>query len=162
VADTLQQRYPERPMGIWGASLGGAVAIQAMANEPRISFGVIESTFDEFEKVAAEYGADWMFGLKNAWLTKHVLEKSGEIACFDPFSVKPVEAAAQIDRPVIFIHGDADDRIPIAFGEQNYLACRAALKRWMVVEGAAHNDLWRVAGGQLRQNIAAFLTEARQ
>lgn len=162
VADTLEQHFPGRPVGIWGASLGGAVAIQAMADEPRISFGIVESTFDEFEKVAAEYGADWMFGLKNARLTRHVLEKSGEIACFDPFSVKPVKAAAHIDRPVMFIHGDADDRIPIAFGEQNYLACPAALKRWIVIKGGGHNDLWRKAGEQLRQNIAAFLTETRQ
>lgn len=44
VADTLGSDSRRRPMAIWGASLGGAVALQAMAVEPRYSFGLVERT----------------------------------------------------------------------------------------------------------------------
>ena len=36
------------PIGIWGQSLGGAVALQAMAIDERINFGIVESTFSDF------------------------------------------------------------------------------------------------------------------
>lgn len=157
VADTLSKRFPNRPLAIWGASLGGAVALQAMEVEPRYQFGIVESTFDEFEKVALEYGADWLFGLRSLWLTQRVLHKSGEIAHFDPNAVKPVQSAAKIDRPILFIHGDKDARIPMWFGERNYEACPAPGKRWYKVPGAGHNNLWRIAGDSMRTNVLGFL-----
>lgn len=161
VADTLEKLFPKRPMAIWGASLGGAVALQAMAIEPRYRFGIVESTFDEFNKVAMEYGADWMFGLRSHWLTNRVLQKSGQIAHFDPNAVKPVQSAAQIDRPILFIHGDKDARIPMWFGERNYEACPAVGKRWYKVPGAGHNNLWKIAGEPLRLEVFRFLREQR-
>jgi len=48
VVDSLLRMTNGKPVGIWGASLGGAVALQAMGLDHRISFGIIESTFDEF------------------------------------------------------------------------------------------------------------------
>ncbi|MBC7778099.1 MAG: alpha/beta fold hydrolase [Phycisphaerae bacterium] len=159
VADTLARLFPMRPMAIWGASLGGAIALQAMAVEPRFRFGIVESTFDEFDKVSMEYGADWFFGLRSHWLTDHVLAKSGRIAHFEPDSVKPVVSAAQITRPVLFMHGDKDARIPMWFGQRNYEACPAVGKRWYIVRGAGHSNLWRIAGDTMRQEVLRFLKE---
>lgn len=157
VADTLSKRFPDRKIGIWGASLGGAVALQAMGADERFQFGIIESTFHEFDKVAMEYGADWFFGIRSWWLTQHVLQKSAQIAQFDPFSVRPVDAAARITKPVLFIHGDKDARIPMWFGEKNYEVCPAPEKRWFKVPGGGHNDLWRKAGPAMEAQITSFL-----
>ncbi|MFN0213406.1 MAG: alpha/beta hydrolase [Saprospiraceae bacterium] len=159
VADTLARRFPNRPMAIWGASLGGAIALQAMAVEPRFQFGIVESTFDEFEKVAMEYGADWFFGVRSRWLTQRVLNKSGQIANFDAFGIKPVLAAAQINHPVLFIHGDKDARIPMWFGERNYEACPAPGKRWYKVPGGGHSNLWKIAGDSMVTEVLGFLNE---
>jgi pimeloyl-ACP methyl ester carboxylesterase len=159
VADTLYRLFPNRPMGIWGASLGGAVTLQSMAVEPRYQFGIVESTFDEFDKVATEYGADWLFGLRSQWLTNRILSKAGKIAHFDPNAVKPVVSAAQINRPVLFIHGDKDSRIPMWFGQRNYEACPAPGKRWYQVPGAGHNNLWKIAGDSMQQKVFSFLKE---
>lgn len=157
VADTLASRCPGRPIGIWGESLGGAIALQAMALDTRYRFGVVASTFDEFEKTAIEYEADWLFGLRSRWLARHVLQKSGAIAHFDPFAVKPVVAAAQIDRPVMFIHGDKDARIPMWFGQRNFEACPAPGKEWYKVQGAGHLNVWAAGGDSLRSHVLAFL-----
>jgi len=104
-----------------------------------------------------EYGADMMFGLKSRWLTDHVLNKSGIIARFDPQSVKPVVSASAIDRPVLFMHGSRDDKIPIEFDRRNYDAVQSADKQWIMVEGAGHNDLWSVDGVDLKGRVLAFL-----
>jgi fermentation-respiration switch protein FrsA (DUF1100 family) len=159
VADTLSARYPALPVGIWGTSLGGAIALQSMEADTRFDFGIVESTFHHFKMVAMEFGADWFFGLRSHWVTDRVLENSGKIARFDPFSIEPMLSAQKIDRPVLFMHGDKDARIPMWFGEKNYEACPAPGKRWIKVHGAGHNNLWRVAGEMLRTEVTRFLAE---
>lgn len=159
VADTLEQRFPTQMLGIWGASLGGAVALQAMAVEPRYQIGIIESTFDEYEKVAMEYGARWMFGLRSTWLTHHILEKAGKIAQFEPDSAMPVRAASQIERPVLFIHGDRDARIPMRFGEHNFDVCPSPTKKWYRVHGGGHSNLWRKEYEALKRETIGFLQQ---
>jgi uncharacterized protein len=157
VLDTLLVRFPQRPVAVWGASLGGAVALQAMGLDQRFAFGVVESTFDEFENVAVEYGADLMFGIRSRALTRHVTAKSAGIAHFDPAAVKPVESACRITCPVLFIHGTDDDKIPISFGRRNFDATQSAEKQWIEVGGGGHNDLWRVAAETLPGQVSQFL-----
>lgn len=147
------------PVGIWGASLGGAIALQAMALDGRIRFGIIESTFDEFEKVAEEYGADWMLGFRSKQIVERVIAKSGQIAHFDPKAVKPVEAAAKIDRPMLFLHGDADDKIPIEFNRRNFEAVQSSEKQWITVPGGGHSNLWGIGGKDLERQVLAFLKQ---
>ena len=159
VLDSVMPLSGGKPAGIWGASLGGAIALQAMALDRRIVFGVIESTFDEFEKVAEEYGADWMLGLRNKWVVNRVLDKSGAIAHFEPKAVKPVEAAAMIDRPVLFMHGDADDKIPIEFNRRNFEAVRSPEKQWITVAGGGHSNIWGFGGDGLEQQVLSFLEQ---
>lgn len=161
VADTLARRAPGRPMAIWGASLGGAIALQAMDVEPRFSFGIVESTFDEYPRVAEEYGADFMLGLRSKWVLNRVLHKAGTIADFDPYAVKPVEAAARIDRPVLFMHGDKDSRIPLEFNKRNFDAVPNAGKRWVVAPGAGHINIWAKDGEHLKREVYAFLAARR-
>lgn len=159
VLDSVATLSDGQPAGIWGASLGGAIALQAMALDRRIVFGVIESTFDEFEKVAEEYGADWMLGLRSKWMLNRVLDKSGAIAHFEPKTVKPVEAAAAIDRPVLFLHGDADDKIPIEFNRRNFEAVRSPEKQWITVPGGGHSNIWRFGGDALERQVLTFLEQ---
>lgn len=162
VADTLEALFPGRAMGIWGTSLGGAITLQSMAIEPRYRFGIVESTFDEFDKVAMEYGAKWFFGIRSTWLTNRVIQKSGQIAHFDPDAVKPVRAAGRIDRPVLFLHGEQDSRIPLAFGKRNFDSCAAEIKYWHPVVGAGHNNLWKIAGDSMHAVVRHYLSTLPQ
>jgi pimeloyl-ACP methyl ester carboxylesterase len=144
-------------VGIWGKSLGGAIALQTMAMDDRIGFGIIESTFDEFNKVALEYGADYLLGYKIKWLTNYVLNKSGAIAHFNPNDIKPVVAAKSTTKPVLFIHGDADHKIPIEFNRNNYNAVKNSAKVWITVPGAGHHDVGAVGGDALNDAILKFV-----
>lgn len=161
VADSLSKRMPGCPLAIWGASLGGAIALESMAVEPRFTFGIVESTFDEYPKVVAEYGTAYMLGFRPQWVLNRVLRKSGEIADFDPYAVNPVVSAAQIDRPVLFLHGDRDARIPLAFNKRNYDALNNDRKQWVTVPGGGHSNLWAVDGEHLSKVVNAFLAERR-
>ena len=44
----------ELPTGVFGHSMGGAVALQALAREPGIDFGIVESAFGDFNTFNAK------------------------------------------------------------------------------------------------------------
>ncbi len=48
--------------------------------------------------------------------------------------------APQIDRPVLVLHGDRDQVIPVDLGRA--LAAKFPCARFVEVEGAGHNDIW--------------------
>ncbi|MEI7587824.1 hypothetical protein, partial [Runella sp.] len=121
-----------------------------------LKFGIIESTFDRFENVALEYGEDFT-GIKNKALSDHVITKSGKIAGFKPFEVNPVESCGHITCPIFMAHGDADDKIPFAFGQHNFNALASVDKEFEQVHGAGHENLRTFGGRAYMDKMEAFL-----
>ena len=158
LVDTLLNKGVHQPIGIYGNSLGGAVALQAMGLDSRLQFGVIESTFDQFPNVALEYGEDFV-GVRSRWLTDRVIRESGRIAGFDPWSVMPMQDCDRITCPVFMAHGTADKRIPIAFGRNNFKALRSAKKEFHEVPEAGHYNLSTVGGDEYWNRLQDFLVD---
>lgn len=158
LVDTLLARDSTQRIGILGNSLGGAIALQALAADKRLQFGIIESTFHDLEAVVAEYGED-MLGIKSVWLTRHILEKSAVIAGFDPFSVKPGEAARQITQPVLVAHGDADEKIPFAFGRINFERLASPQKQWYTIVGGHHRQVAKAGGEAYFEAMMRFIEQ---
>ncbi len=156
VVDTLLARHPNMRIGIYGNSLGGAVALQVLAEDKRLQFGIIESTFNTMENVVAQYGENY-FGIRSEWLTRHTLDKAAAIAHFDPYAVKPCQSACSITQPIFMAHGDADERIPFAFGRDNFEHLASQDKEWHTVQGAGHNDIWARGGAEYQAAMLAFL-----
>lgn len=156
IIDTLGHRKHLLPVGIQGASLGGAVALQALGYDKRLSFGIVESTFNTLENVITEYGYDY-FKFRSRWLARHILSKSALIARFRPFDVKPVDACRDIEQPILMVHGDADEKIPIDFHRDNFAALNSTDKEFFVVKGAGHDNVGEIGGDNYRQKIFGFL-----
>ena len=156
VLNKILKKYAKLPIGIHGTSLGGAVALQALAIEKRLSFGIIESTFDTLENVIEEYGHD-LLKFRSRWLVRHILSRSAAIAQFRPFDIKPVESCRQIEQPMLLVHGDADEKIPISFNLNNFNALKTADKEFFIVKGAGHEDVAEVGGAKYRQKLLDFL-----
>jgi uncharacterized protein len=156
VINRVLKKYSTLPIGIHGTSMGGAVAIQALAIEKRLSFGIIESTFDTLENVIEEYSLD-VLKFRSRWLVRLVLSRSAKIAQFTPFDIKPVESCRQIEQPILMIHGDADKKIPIAFNLDNFNALKTTDKEFYIVKGAGHEDVREVGGAAYEQKMLEFL-----
>jgi alpha-beta hydrolase superfamily lysophospholipase len=154
--DALKKRFPKLPIGIHGSSLGGAVALQALAHDKRIGFGIVESTFNTLENVVVEYGRDY-FKFRSTWLAKRILNKAAVIARFNPFDIKPVEACKDIEQPILLAHGDMDEKIPIGFNQDNFSALKSQDKEFYIVKGANHDNVGEIGGEVYRQKILDFL-----
>jgi len=132
---TSRRVTPDR-MLLFGRSLGAAVAGYVAAR--RLAAGLIlESAFPSVAAVARTH----YFGLPVDWL----LGAEFNLA----------ERLADLSLPVLVVHGDRDDIIPIELGQQVFAAVRAP-KDFYLVPGADHNDLYLVGGRSYFQRLRQF------
>lgn len=157
IVSFLKVKYPDTPIGVWGASMGGAIGLQAMELDARIEFGVIESTFTNLPQITYDYQKRYSAGLGLRFATDFALERAGKIAKFDPLKVSPLASVKNIEQPVFFAHGRDDRRISHNYGKQLYDAVASQEKYWEVVEGAGHLNVGKIGGEDYYQKILIFI-----
>ncbi|HJR58917.1 MAG TPA: alpha/beta hydrolase [Vicinamibacterales bacterium] len=123
------------PVVLIGTSLGAAVALQAAADDPRISRVVAAEIFSDLETVARERAPF----LLPSWVVRKAFDLAEQRGSFKVADVSPVLAARRVAVPVLLIHGAADRETPPAHSER-VLAALAGPKRLLLVEGAGHNQ----------------------
>lgn len=123
------------PVVLIGSSLGGAVALQLAADEPRISAVVAAETFSDFRTVAIER-APFFF---NSSSIEHSIVKAEQKGSFRIDAVSPADAARDITIPVLVIHG-ADDVDTPPDHSRRIFESLAGPKRLILVPGAGHNE----------------------
>lgn len=131
---------PER-LVIHGRSLGGAVAAR-LAAEHRCAGLVLESTFTSVPDMAA-----LRFGRPAAWLVR------------SRFPVE--ETVRRLDVPVLILHGEEDDTIPVSMSRRLHRAAGGRAELWLV-PGAHHNDLDFFAGEDYARRLGGFLRKVTE
>lgn len=135
------QLWPKQDIFVHGLSMGGAITMftsgEEFADSLRVA-GFIEdcgfsSTWDELSyQLKTEYGmpsfpildiADWFCYFRHGWDFK------GSDA---------VKQVAKSKKPMLFIHGDADDFVPTDMVFKCYDAKTTGYKELWIVPGAAH------------------------
>jgi len=129
----------DREVVVFGKSLGGAVACE-IARGRDLRALILESTFSSLAAVA------------------HHLFPGLPAGTELPESYASIDKVAELRCPVLVIHGDRDELIPLEEGLALYEAAPQPKRLW-VVEGAGHNDVSLVAGQAYAERIAAFLRE---
>jgi alpha-beta hydrolase superfamily lysophospholipase len=155
--DYLLTKGLDSNIGVWGQSLGGAIALQTLAIEPKLKFGIIESTFSEFTTIVDDY-SERMFGFSIPFVNQYALYRASEIANFKPEEVSPQESAKKIRQPVLVAHGTADTHIKFAYGKTNFDKLASDQKIFLPIEGAVHHNLWQVGGKTYFEKVFSFLS----
>lgn len=159
VIDAVKERYPgSGPYAIFGSSLGGAVAVQALSVDARIVCGIAESPFATLRETIHDY-AKRLFSIPVDAVTDAALRRSEQIASFAVDSVKPEVSAAMVHQPVMIVHGLNDERISPEYGRRVFEQLRSPEKVWYPIPGAMHNDVYTVGGVEYQKKILAFLEE---
>jgi fermentation-respiration switch protein FrsA (DUF1100 family) len=128
-----RRRGPANKVVIHGRSLGGAVATRLAATQPADGL-IIESTFTSLADMA---------GRTTIPLARRLVAYN-----FDSLShIRSVTA------PVLVVHGEQDELIPLSMGETLRDAAGA---EWLAIPGGLHNDTWVVGGAVYWQKLASF------
>jgi len=126
-------------IGIWGFSMGGAVALMTAPEAPEIRAVVAETSYASLDRMAPEVFPLPLIRYPLAYLTG-VWAKL--FLGIDIKNVSPVESAKQIDIPVLLIHSTNDEVIPFSHAELLKEALKDNLKaEFWFQEDLAHGQL---------------------
>ncbi len=157
VRSILHSQYPQLPIGIWGTSYGGAVALQSLGNDRLFAFGIIESTFANLGDVVDQYGKNALGFELPRQISARALAKAGEMAHFDPRQVSPENSALSIRVPILHMHGARDANIPIDHAYRIGKNCTHCDYRFEVFEAGGHFDLHQSDPEKHRLLVEDFL-----
>lgn len=138
-------------VGLFGQSIGAAIAAVAGAEEPLAAGVVLEAGFSRYRDITASV-------LKRSWLTWPVA------FVFPPLFVRrrwdPVDYVGKIaPRPVLIIHGTADKTIPLRMARELFDRARDPKELW-IIDGAQHLGYRRQEGKAYEERVAGFFAGA--
>lgn len=136
---------------VFGQSLGGAVAVYAVANSPhrdRIRGLVIDSAFSGYRRIAREkISGVFLVGLFRAPLALLVTDRYSPERWIG--RVRPV--------PVLVLHGDADEVVPVRHAERLFRLAPEP-KQLRIAPGAGH--IRALADESVRKRLLSWIDSA--
>lgn len=75
---------------------------------------------------------------------------------FDLDEFSPIEQVKKSKIPTIFVHGDADNFVPIEMTKANFEACSAEKKKFVVIKGAGHGLAYPIGLDDYLDELRAF------
>ncbi len=144
-------------IGVFGTSMGAAVAIQAAASDKRIKAVVAEACFTDLRTISVDYQRrivkmPWHF-LRNV-----AMARSQRIARFKARDVSPVLDVRNLGIPLLFVHGTADRLINYEYSKTLYHYANEP-KEILLIPGGNHTDVWEIAGDKYENKILSFFSK---
>jgi uncharacterized protein len=155
--DTLEQRQGKlsQPLVVLGISVGGTVAIAATAQDQRIQGVITIGTFADLT-TTIQHQSPW---LSDAWRTRSML-RAEQIGQFKIADASPKRNIQQVQVPVLIVHAEQDDYIPLSDAQQLFAAANQP-KQFHLLDNANHANMIEIHGDDLRQTIEQFITLIR-
>ena len=141
-------------IGLFGTSMGAAVAIQVAAIDKRISAVVAESGFATLRGIFDDYQRR-MIKLPWHYLRNIVIKRSERIAHFKAHDVSPVDSIRDVHVPILILHGLEDNLIDSVYSEQLYKNAATPKELWLIPH-ARHSDMPEAGGAEYAERILNF------
>ncbi|RIK74097.1 hypothetical protein DCC62_16010 [candidate division KSB1 bacterium] len=154
VRDSLQIK---KPIVAFAVSMGTAASMLAAAESPEIAGLILDSSFLSFENTIAHH-AKLFFGLPRFPLADEIILFTRMLVGFDNEDFDMLIALDKIgDRPLLFIAGDKDERMPLAIQQQLYDHAKSTRKKFVQVAGARHGAAFRTDQALYEKEVLDFL-----
>lgn len=141
---------------LFGTSMGAAIALQTAAIDSRVACVVSEAAFATLRKTTYDY-MKWMMNIRVEFLADIVSAKAEKIASFSIDGVSPVQAVATMQQPILFIHGDMDERIPVEDVYTLFGACRSEDKSLHIIPNGMHVNLSEISGKEYTSLMCTWI-----
>ena len=141
-------------IGVFGTSMGAAVALQAAAIDKRIAAVVAEASFTDLRTVMVDYQKritklPWHF-LRNL-----TMSRPQRLAHFKTRFVSPIHSVQSVHKPILFIHGTDDTRIRSEYSKALFDNANQPKELFLIPKGD-HTNLLNVGGSEYETRIVAF------
>lgn len=149
----LSHEARDRPIFLYGQSLGGAVLVDAFAEltheeRQRVAAVVVEGTFHSYSEMAASV----------TFRHPLLLPLTGVAYCCVSSAHDAAAALSGISPvPLLVIHGARDDVVPLAFGQAVYDLALPPKELWVIPWA---NHLEPLKGMAVRRQLRAWLERA--
>lgn len=159
LCDTLDKiKGLNRNYIVWGQSLGGAIALQALEIDNRLKAGIVESTFSDLRTVIYDY-INYNMGFKNVRVINYMIKRAEMLGRFVADDVVPVKTAENITQPVMVVHGEVDNRIDPDYGKRIYEKLASEQKKLVIVDSAKHSNVWEKGGENYFNQVMEFIED---
>lgn len=141
-------------IGLFGTSMGAAVALQAASIDNRVTAVVAENSFATLRTIFDDYQKR-MIKVPFHYLRNLVIIRSEGLAHFKARDVAPLRAVSAIHVPILFIYGKEDHLINYRYSLSLFQYANEP-KEIFPIDCAHHNDTWTVAGLAYEEKILEF------
>lgn len=150
-----QPDMPPKPYGVYGISMGGAVALMVAATDERLAAVVADSPYLSLEDTLARH-LTLLYPVPRVPFVWFVLATYRLRFGIWPRQVSPRDAAARLSpRAVFLIHGAEDPRMPAQGTRQIFDAASEPKSLWLI-EGAGHMEGYGLAPQTYLDRVAKF------
>jgi len=169
----LDQQKAERPIILWGVSMGAAAALLAAAELPEVSAVISDSTFLSFSdtvrhhyylfrRIARQRGVWWFPPLPGFPITDEVILWTGWRGHFRPEDLDMERAVKGINpRPILFVAVQGDQRMPPSIAQTLYAEATSPQKEIVILPGTRHGEGFNQATAQYEQAVSKFLASVQ-
>ncbi len=147
-------------IGVFGTSMGAAIAIQAAGIEPRIEAVVSEGCFTNLRTITVDYQKR-LLRLPWHFLRNIAIKRAEGMAKFRHHDVSPLKAVPQVRAPILLIHGKADTFIKYQYSQKLYAAANQP-KELFLVDLANHTDVHTIGKSEYEAKIIGFFERTLQ
>jgi uncharacterized protein len=141
-------------IGVFGTSMGAAVAIQAAATDRRIKAVVAENSFATLRTIFDDYQKR-IIKVPFHYLRNIVIIRSEINASFKAREVSPLNSIADINVPQLIVYGSEDKHINYKNSITLYEKAHSP-KELYRIENAEHNNCWEIGGEKYRRKLLEF------
>ncbi len=140
-----------------GASMGAGIAVQAAALSDDVLGVVAGSSFTALQDIAnTAFGESGLVQFLLPLARVYAQAETG----FRPDQVRPIDRISLVSpRPLLLVHGTADETVPVAKAERLYRAARAPKELWLV-PGASHVGSRGTRPEEYDQRVGEFFDRA--
>jgi alpha-beta hydrolase superfamily lysophospholipase len=126
-----RERTPDLPLGLIGYSMGAAIALMVAADDPTVRAVVADSSYAAIgDVIAAAYRRR---RVPTTFLLAASDRYNGWRYGYRFGALRPVDVVARLaPRPLLIIHGEADDLTPVEHAHRLYAAARDPRELWIV------------------------------